>query len=107
MQKGVALYSFSTCHPENRRISGSYLSSDDYADRAHRLYTDGRYDEALNVLRDAIEIFPQAAELHVGLAYARLARDEVAWALRSFNEALTLEPNNLVARKTGIRQPHV
>ncbi len=30
----------------------------------------------------------------MGLAYARLARDEIAWALRSFNEALALEPNN-------------
>jgi tetratricopeptide (TPR) repeat protein len=90
----VAIYCFATCYPENRRISGPFLSSDDYADRAHRLYTDGRYDDALTVLQDAIEIFPQAAELHVGLAYARLARDEVAWALRSFNEALALEPYN-------------
>lgn len=88
------LYCFATSYPENRRISDPYLSSDDYADRAHRLYTDGRYDDALDVLRDAIEIFPQAAELHVGLAYARLARDEFAWALRSFNEALAFEPNN-------------
>ncbi len=30
----------------------------------------------------------------MGLAYARLARDEIAWALRSFHEALALEPNN-------------
>ncbi len=80
--------------PGDRRISDPFLSSDDYADRAHRFYTDGRYDDALDVLRDAIQIFPQAAELHVGLAYARMARDEIAWALQSFNEALALEPNN-------------
>jgi tetratricopeptide (TPR) repeat protein len=80
--------------PGDRRISDHFLSSDDYAERAHRFYTDGRYDDALNVLREALEIFPQAAELHVGLAYARLARDEIAWALRSFHEALALEPNN-------------
>ncbi len=70
------------------------MSSDDYAEKAHRLYTEGRYDAALDVLREAIDIFPQAAELHVGIAYAHLARDEIAWALQSFNEGLALEPNN-------------
>ena len=78
----------------DRRISDHFLSSDDYAERAHRYYTDGRYDDALDVLREALETFPEASELHVGLAYARLARDEIAWALRSFHEALALEPNN-------------
>ena len=80
--------------PGDRRISDSFLSSDDYAEKAHRLYTEGRYDAALDVLREAIGIFPQAAELHIGIAYAHLARDEIAWALQSFNEGLALEPNN-------------
>ncbi len=94
MQREVALYCHATFHPRTRRISDPFLSSDDYADRAHRHYTDGRYDDALAVLREAIQLFPTAAELHVGLAYARLARDEVAWARSSFAEALALEPNN-------------
>lgn len=80
--------------PGDRRIPDPFLSSDDYADRAHRYYTDGRYDDALQVLRDALHIFPQAAELHVGLGYARMARDEYVWALQAFREALALEPNN-------------
>jgi tetratricopeptide (TPR) repeat protein len=35
-----------------------------------------------------------AAELHVGLGYARLARDEFVWARYAFGEALALEPAN-------------
>ncbi len=77
-----------------RRISDPFLSSDDYADRAHRHYTDGRYDDAICVLLEALETFPLAAELHVGLGYARLARDEFVWARYAFSEALALEPAN-------------
>ena len=80
--------------PEIRRISDHFLSSDDYADRAHRRYVQGRYDEALDILRQALDLFPLAAELHVGLGYARLAREEFAWAHGAFREALSLEPSN-------------
>ena len=70
------------------------MSSDDYAERAHRHYTDGQYDDAIDVILEALETFPLAAELHIGLGYARLARDEFAWARYAFNEALALEPTN-------------
>ena len=80
--------------PETRRISDQFLSSDDYADRAHRYYTDGRYDDAIVVILEALETFPLAAELHVGLGYAHLARDEFVWARYAFSEALALEPAN-------------
>ena len=80
--------------PEKRRISDPFLSSDDYAERAHRHYTDGQYDDAIDVILEALETFPLAAELHIGLGYARLARDEFAWARYAFNEALALEPTN-------------
>jgi tetratricopeptide (TPR) repeat protein len=33
-------------------------------------------------------------ELHIGVGYARLAREEYAWARRSFEEALVLEPEH-------------
>jgi tetratricopeptide (TPR) repeat protein len=33
-------------------------------------------------------------ELHVGVGYAQLAREEFAWARRSFEEALVLEPEH-------------
>jgi len=42
-------------------------------------------------LREGINLYPHAAELHVGMGYARLAREEFAWARRSFEEALTLD----------------
>lgn len=39
-------------------------------------------------------MYPNAVELHVGVGYAQLAREEFAWARRSFEEALVLEPEH-------------
>ena len=75
-------------------MSDPFLSSDDYGERAHQLYNEGRYDEAVEVLRDGLEVYPFAVELHVGLAYARLARDEFLWAKTSFEQALDLDPDH-------------
>src|SRR6478609_4577986 len=44
-----------------------FLSSEEYDERAHQLYNEGQYDEA---------------------------RDEFAWARRSFEEALILDPEH-------------
>ncbi len=77
-----------------RSVSDPFLSSDDYSERAHRLYNEGCYDAALEFLRDGLELYPFAVDLHVGAAYARLARDEYAWARRSFDEALSLDPDH-------------
>ena len=71
-----------------------FLSSEEYDERAHQLYNEGLYDEALAVLRQGLSLYPTSVELHVGLGYARLARDEFAWARRSFEEALVLEPEH-------------
>jgi Flp pilus assembly protein TadD len=68
-----------------------FLSSDEYDDRAHQLYNEGRYDDAIDVLRDGLSLYPTAVELHVGMGYARLAREEFAWARRAFDEALSLD----------------
>lgn len=38
-------------------------------------------------------MYPHTAELHLGCGYARLAREEYAWARYAFEEALALEPN--------------
>ena len=57
-------------------MSDPFLSSDDYGERAHGLYNEGRYEEAIDVLRHGLESYPQALELHIGMGYARLARDE-------------------------------
>ena len=71
-----------------------FLSSEEYDERAHQLYNEGQYDEALTVLREGLAIYPNAVELHVGVGYARLAREEYAWARRAFEEALVLEPEH-------------
>ena len=75
-----------------------FLSSEEYDERAHQLYNEGSYDEALTMLREGLGLYPNAVELHVGVGYARLARDEFAWARRSFEEALVLDPEHEDAR---------
>jgi Flp pilus assembly protein TadD len=71
-----------------------FLSSEEYDERAHQLYNEGQYDEALDVLREGLGIYPTAVELHVGVGYARLAREEFAWARRAFEESLMLDPDH-------------
>src|SRR3982750_3919796 len=71
-----------------------FLSSEEYDERAHQLYNEGQYEEALTVLREGLSLYPNAVELHVGVGYARLARDEFAWGRRAFEEALVLDPGH-------------
>lgn len=75
-------------------MTNPFLSSEEYDERAHALYNEARYDEALALLREGLTLYPSAVELHVGAGYARLARDEFMWARRSFEEALTLDPEH-------------
>ena len=51
-----------------------FLSSEEYDERAHQLYNEGQYEEALAVLREGLTLYPSSVELHVGVGYARLAR---------------------------------
>lgn len=71
-----------------------FMSSEEYDERAHQLYNEGQYDEALHVLKEGLAIYPNAVELHIGVGYARVAREEYAWARRSFEEALVLDPEH-------------
>ncbi|HVA57987.1 MAG: tetratricopeptide repeat protein [Gemmatimonadaceae bacterium] len=71
-----------------------FLSSEEYDERAHQLYNEGLYDEALDVLREGLALYPNSVELHIGVGYARLAREEFPWARRSFEQALVLEPDH-------------
>lgn len=71
-----------------------FLSSEEYDERAHQLYNEGQYDDALSVLREGLALYPASVELHIGVGYARLAREEYPWARRSFEEALVLEPEH-------------
>lgn len=75
-------------------MSDPFLSSDDFDERAHQLYNDGQYDQAIDLLRDGLALYPNAVELHVGMGYARLAREEYAWARRAFDEALSLDADH-------------
>ena len=75
-------------------MSDAFLSSDDFDEQAHHLYNEGRYDEALTVLKEGIALYPHAVELHIGRAYAHLAREEFAWARRSYEQALALDPDH-------------
>ncbi len=69
-----------------------FLSSEEYDEQAHKLYDDGDFDGALEMLREGLSLYPNAVELYVGLGYARLAREEFAWARRTFRQALVLDP---------------
>lgn len=71
-----------------------FMSSEEYDERAHELYNEGSYDDALAVLREGLSLYPNSVELHVGVGYARLAREEFYLARRSFEEALVYDPNH-------------
>ncbi len=71
-----------------------FLSSEEYDERAHQLYNEGEYDTALSVLREGLALYPNSVELHVGVGYAQLAREEFVWARASFEQALVLEPEH-------------
>ena len=75
-------------------MSTPFLSSEEYDERAHQLYNEGRYEEALGVLREGLAIYPHAAGLHIGVGYARMAREEVAWARQAFEAALAMDPEH-------------
>lgn len=75
-------------------MSDAFLSSDEFDEQAHQLYNQGRYDEALDTLRDGLAIYPNAVELHIGTGYAYLAREEFAWSRRAFERALGLDPDH-------------
>jgi Flp pilus assembly protein TadD len=71
-----------------------FLSSEEYDEQAHKLYNDGDYDGALEMLKEGLALYPNAVELYVGLGYARLAREEYAWARRAFESAVVLDPDH-------------
>ena len=75
-------------------MADSLLSSEEYDERAHRLYDDGQYDSALSTLKDGLRLYPHSVELYVGLGYTQLAREEYVWAKQAFERGLVLDPNH-------------
>ena len=72
----------------------AFRSADDFDEQAHQLYNEARYDEALALLREGLALYPNSVELHIGSAYAWMATEEFAWSRRSFDTALTLDPDH-------------
>ncbi len=72
----------------------SFLNSEEYDERAHVLYDRGDYDAALEVLKEGLRLYPHSVDLHVGIGYTRLAREEFAWALHAFEKAMVLDPEH-------------
>lgn len=70
-----------------------FLGSEEYDENAHRLYDNGEFDRALEVLKDGLVLYPNSVELLIGLGYTRLAREEFVWAKHAFEKALALEPD--------------
>lgn len=68
-----------------------FLSSEEYDEQAHKLYNEGDYEGALEMLKEGLSLYPNAVELYVGLGYARLAREEFAWARHAFERAAVLD----------------
>ncbi len=75
-------------------MSFSFLSSEEYDEQAHQLFDAGEYDEALELLLEGLARYPDAVDLHVGIGYVRLAREEYAWGLKAFEKALALDPEH-------------
>ena len=72
-------------------MAEGFLSSEEYDEKAHQLYNSGDYEGALEMLKEGLSIYPNAVELCVGMGYARLAREEYAWARKAFDRALVLD----------------
>lgn len=68
-----------------------FLSSEEFDERARSHYDAGEFDTALEVLQEGLALYPASSELHTGLGYVRLAREEYAWARDAFDTALSLE----------------
>lgn len=75
-------------------MSFSFLSSEEYDEQAHQLYDAGEYDRALELLQEGLLQYPESVDLHVGIGYVRMAREEFAWGLKAFEKSLTLDPEH-------------
>jgi len=69
-------------------------NGDQYDAEAQRLYEAGDYDEALELLKRAVEHYPDSVELLVSMGYTYLACEEFAWAHAAFDRALWHDPDH-------------
>jgi len=67
---------------------------EEYDFEAQRLYDAGELDEALDLLREGLLLFPDAPELILTLGYTHLARETYGWARAAFAEVLDADPDH-------------
>src|SRR5439155_382784 len=91
-------------------MSEPFLSSDEYDERAHQLYNDGKYDEAIETLREgvldqarrffqvAITAHPDSADAAACVGYASHRLCDEGSSLYWLRRALELEPLHAEAR---------
>jgi tetratricopeptide (TPR) repeat protein len=75
-------------------MTPEFWTCEQYDRESQRLYEDGDYTAALELLKEGLALYPASPELAVSIGYTRLAREEFAWARRSFQAALQLEPDH-------------
>jgi len=75
-------------------MTDRFWTSEEYDEQAHQLYDRGDLEGALETLKEGLALYPNAVELYIGLGYARLGREEFAWARAAFQKALLLDPEH-------------
>ena len=75
-------------------MSDRFLTVEEYDEQAHELCDSGDFEGALEKLKEGLSVYPNAVELSIGLGYARVAREEYAWARRAFERALQLDASH-------------
>ncbi|MEO5741814.1 MAG: tetratricopeptide repeat protein [Vicinamibacterales bacterium] len=66
--------------------------------RARLLFSDRKYDEALEAAKSAVQANPRSAPAHLILGRALVARGDLPQARRALAEAISLDPRALEAR---------
>lgn len=67
---------------------------EEYDVEAQRLYDEGDFDRALDLLREGLLLFPEAPDLLLTLGYTHLARETYGWARAAFAEVLEVDPDH-------------
>ena len=68
--------------------------ADEFDAEAQRLYDEGEYGAALDLLGEGLVLHPDSVDLRLTLAYTHLATREYAWARAAFEQTLSLEPDH-------------
>jgi excisionase family DNA binding protein len=101
-QLGTIYGYYGNYHDAERAFKESIRLNPDYVPSLHNLgmvYNYLGYGDAIEVLTRAIELDPDHADTYYQLGYAYLLRSKNEEAVKYFQEALSLDPKHLQARK--------